>query len=170
MTTDSDDKNETLGDVLRSRGISRRSFLKFCAATASMMALPPSMVPAIASALEKARRPSVIWLSFQECTGCTESLTRSYATTIESLIFNTISLDYHHTLMSASGDHAEAARKAAMKENWGKYLLIVDGSIPTGNAGYSTIAGINNLDMFLETAAGAAAIGGLPILGAVAPP
>jgi hydrogenase small subunit len=158
MTTDSDDKNETLGDALRSKRISRRSFLKFCAATASMMALPPSMIPAIASALEKARRPSVIWLSFQECTGCTESLTRSYSTTIENLIFNIISLDYHETLMAASGDHAEAARKAAMKENWGKYLLIVDGSIPTGNAGYSTIAGVSNLDTFLETAAGAAAI------------
>jgi len=70
-------KDETLGEALRRQGVSRRGFLKFCAATASLMALPPSMVPVIAAALEKARRPSVIWLSFQECTGCTESLTRS---------------------------------------------------------------------------------------------
>jgi len=123
-----------------------------------MMALPPAMIPKIANALEKARRPSVIWLSFQECTGCTESLTRSHSATIESLIFDSISLDYHHTLQAASGEAAEAARIAAMNENWGKYLLIIDGSIPTGNPGYSTIAGISNLDMFLQTAAGAAAI------------
>ena len=64
-------KDKTLGETLRERGISRRSFLKFCATTASMMALPPSMIPVIASTLEKVRRPSVIWLSFQECTGCT---------------------------------------------------------------------------------------------------
>ena len=151
-------KDQTLGDVLRSRKISRRGFLKFCAATASMMALPPTMIPAIARALENAKRPSVIWLSFQECTGCTESLTRSHAPTVEGLIFESISLDYHHTLQAASGEAAEAAREAAMKENWGEYLLVVDGSIPTGNAGYSTIAGISNMDMLLETAAGAAAI------------
>lgn len=155
-TIHSDD--ETLGDALTRQGISRRSFLKFCAATASMMALSPAMIPAIANALEKARRPSVIWLSFQECTGCTESLTRAHSATIESLIFDSISLDYHHTLQAASGRAAEEARIDAMKDNWGKYILVVDGSIPTMDMGYSTIAGISNLDMFLQTAAGAAAI------------
>ena len=149
---------KTLADVFRSRGVSRRSFLKFCAATASMMAMSPAMIPKIAEALEKAKRPSVIWLSFQECTGCTESLTRAHTATIESLIFDSISLDYHHTLQAASGHAAEEARKSAMQENWGKYILVVDGSIPTLDMGYSTIAGISNLDMFLETAAGAAAI------------
>ena len=44
-------KDETLGEALRRQGVTRRGFLKFCAATASMMALPPSMVPAIAAAL-----------------------------------------------------------------------------------------------------------------------
>jgi hydrogenase small subunit len=150
--------DKTLGETLRDQGISRRSFLKFCAATASMMALSPAMIPKIAHALESARRPSVIWLSFQECTGCTESLTRAHTGTIESLIFDTISLDYHHTLQAAAGHAAEAAREAAMEENFGKYLLIVDGSIPLGNPGYSTIAGISNVDMLMETAKGAAAI------------
>jgi len=151
-------KDKTLGDALRSQGVSRRSFLKFCAATASMMALSPAMIPKIAEALENARRPSVIWLSFQECTGCTESLTRSHAPTIEKLIFDSISLDYHHTLQAAAGHGAEAARIAAMEENYGKYLLVVDGSIPMDNPGYSTIAGISNHDMLMETAKGAAAI------------
>jgi len=149
---------KTLGEVLRQRGITRRGFLKFCAATASLMALPPAMVPRIAAALENARRPSVIWLSFQECTGCTESLTRSHSPTIEGLIFDAISLDYHHTLQAASGTAAERARELAMQENEGKYILVVDGSIPTANPGYSTIAGISNLDMLEEVAKGAAAI------------
>ena len=97
------------------------------------MALPAALVPRIAEALEKARRPSVIWLPFQECTGCTESITRAHGATLESLIFDAISLDYQHTLQAAAGDAAEQAREQAMKDNWGKYLLIVDGSIPTGN-------------------------------------
>ncbi|MEI6414147.1 MAG: hydrogenase small subunit [Pseudomonadota bacterium] len=162
---------DTLGESLRRLGVTRRGFLKFCAATASMMALPPGAAAAMAAALEKARRPSVIWLSFQECTGCTESLTRSDAPSLEGLIFNAISLDYHHTLQAAAGSAAEAAREQAMKESWGKYLLVVDGSIPLANPGYSTIAGISNVEMLKETAQGAAAIvavgtcaafGGLP--------
>jgi hydrogenase small subunit len=164
-------KDQNLGEYLRLQGVSRRGFLKFCSATASMMALPPSAVAQVAEALATARRPSVIWLSFQECTGCTESLTRSHAPTVESLIFDAISLDYHHTLQAAAGHGAEAAREAAMEENSGEYILVVDGSIPVGNPAYSTIAGISNLDMLKEVAehcfaivavGTCAAFGGLP--------
>jgi hydrogenase small subunit len=162
---------QTVGENLRSQGISRRDFLRFCAALASLMALPPSMTSRVAEALEKARRPSVIWLSFQECTGCTESLTRSHAPTVEGLIFNALSLDYHHTLQVAAGQAAERAREQAMADNFGKYILVVDGAIPTGNPGFSTIAGISNQDMLMHAAKGAAAVvavgscaafGGLP--------
>ncbi len=162
---------KTIGQTLREQGISRRGFMKFCAATASMLALPPSMIPQVAQALENAPRPSVIWLSFQECTACTESLTRSHAPTVEGLIFNQISLDYHHTLQAAAGHSAEHARELAMQANEGKYILVVDGSIPLGNSGFSTIAGISNEQMLQDTAKHAAAIiavgtcaayGGLP--------
>jgi len=150
--------NKTLGELLREQGISRRGFLKFCTAMTSLMALPPASMTAIAAALEKARRPSVIWLSFQECTGCTESLTRSHNPTVEGLILGQVSLDYHHTLQAASGSAAEHARLQAMKENHGQYLVVVDGSLPLGNPGYSTIAGISNVDMLRETVEGAAAV------------
>jgi len=151
-------KDQTLGEYLQAQGVSRRGFLKFCSATASLMALPPSVVAQVADALAAARRPSVIWLSFQECTGCTESLTRSHAPTLESLIFDAISLDYHHTLQAAAGEAAESARLATVEESAGEYLLVVDGSIPIGNPAYSTIAGVSNLEMLKESAAGAAAI------------
>lgn len=147
-----------LSDRLQAHGISRRSFLKYCATTASLLALPPSMGGRIAQALESQRRPSVIWLSFQECTGCTESIVRSDAPSIESMIFETISLDYHHTLMAASGHAAEEAREQAMRDNWGNYLVLVDGSIPTGNMGFSTTAGESNIDTLRRVAEGAAAI------------
>jgi hydrogenase small subunit len=147
----------TLGDLLRSQGIGRRAFLKFCSATATLMALPAGVASAMAETLAGARRPSVIWLSFQECTGCTEALTRSHSPTIESLLFDFISLDYHHTLQAASGDAAEHAREQAQHDNEGKYLALVDGSIPLIEH-CSTIAGISNLEMLKEATAGAAAI------------
>ena len=163
-------------ETLARQGVSRRTFSKYCATLASMMALSPAAGHAMASALAATpaatRRPSVIWLPFQECTGCTESITRSHSPTIESMIFDMVSLDYQETLMAAAGFQAEEALHTAMKENQGKYLLIVDGSIPMGQDGaYSCIAGRTNLDLLQEASRGAAAIvamgscaafGGLP--------
>jgi hydrogenase small subunit len=145
-------------DYLRARGVSRRGFLKFCAAMTSAMALPPAMLPRVVQALEKARRPSVIWLPFQECTGCTESLTRAHGATLEQLIFEAISLDYQHTLQAAAGDAAERAKQEAMQANWGEYLLVVDGSIPLGNPAFCTIGGRSSVDLLTEAAKGAKAI------------
>ncbi len=146
-------------DTLVREGVSRRTFLKYCATLASMMALPPTAGRAMAEALAAARRPSVIWLPFQECTGCTESITRSHSPTLEGMIFDMVSLDYQETLMAAAGHQAEEALHATMKDNAGKYLLIVDGSIPLGLDGaYSCIAGRTNVDLLKEAAAGAAAI------------
>jgi len=149
----------TLGEGLAQRGISRRALLKFCTAMTSLMALPPGMAPAMAQALAKAKRPSVIWLPFQECTGCTESFTRADSPSVEGLIFDMISLDYQETLMAAAGSAAESARDQVVKDNFGKYLLLVDGSIPTADGGvYSTIGGVTNLELLREVAKGAAAI------------
>jgi hydrogenase small subunit len=161
---------KSIGAQLRESGISRRTFLKYSTSLASLLALPGGMIPVFAEKLANARRLPVIWLSFQECTGCTESLTRSNAPTLENLLFNFISLEYHHTLMAAAGTAAESAREAARTSEHGRYLLIVDGSIPTLN-GYSTIAGIDNLDMLRMSVEGASAViaigscasfGGLP--------
>lgn len=163
---------ELLADVLRERGVSRRAFLKYASYMVSLMALPPSAACAMAEGLAKARRQAVIWLSFQECTGCTESLTRSFSPSLEELIFDFISLDYHHTLQAASGEAAEAARRQSMQDNKGKYIVVVDGSVPTADGGvYSMIAGQTNMAILAETVADAAAViavgtcaafGGLP--------
>ena len=100
----------TIGESLQRRGVSRRALLKYAGYLGALMALPASATQAFAEGLANARRQSVIWLSFQECTGCTESLTRSFSPTFEDLIFDLISLDYHDTLQAASGEAAEEAR------------------------------------------------------------
>jgi hydrogenase small subunit len=89
----------------------------------------------VATAVGKARRPSVIWLHFQDCTGCTETLLRTSAPDVGHLILDVISLDYHETLMAASGAQAEAALRTAMSESAGKYVLVVEGAIPTSDNG-----------------------------------
>lgn len=153
------DNKQRLAHELQRQGISRRAFMKFCTSMASAMALGPAVAAEMAEKLAIVQRQSVIWLSFQECTGCTEAITRSHKPSLESLIFDFISLDYHHTLQAASGHAAEQARDAAMHANGGQYILIVDGSIPLKDDGvYSTIAGMTNLDMLQQVAKDAAAI------------
>ncbi|MDP2852038.1 MAG: hydrogenase small subunit [Gallionella sp.] len=156
-------------------GISRRDFLQLCTAMAATMGLPSGAEAAMAEAVATKKRPSVIWLHFQECTGCTESLLRAEHPTLEKLILDVISLDYHETLFAAAGHQAEAARKTAMKENKGKYLLVVEGAIPTKDKGiYCKIGGQTAMDMLKECAADAAAVvaigscaswGGMPSTG-----
>ncbi len=154
-----EDATEAAGAVVNRLGIGRREFLQFCAATAATLGLPAGAEAAIAKAVEKAKRPSVIWLHFQECTGCSESLLRAEHPTIEKLILDLISLDYHETLMAAAGHQAEAARKAAMKANKGKYVLVVEGAIPVKDNGiYCKVGGQKAIDMVKEVAADAAAV------------
>lgn len=150
---------ETIGEGLARRGISRRALFRYSAYLASLLALPPMASRAMAEALAAAPRQPVIWLSFQECTGCSESLTRSFSPTLEDLIFDLISLDYHETLMAVSGAAAEKAMEDSRQANKGKYVLVVDGSVSTAAGGiYSTNAGKTNLATLQDMAADAAAV------------
>jgi hydrogenase small subunit len=143
-------------------GLKRRDFLKFCTGIAATLGLSPSFGVRIANAATAATRPPVIWLSAQECTGCTESLLRAYHPTLETLILDMISLDYHEALAAGAGHQAEEFRDQSMKRNWGKFVLVVDGSIPTKDGGiYCMVAGEPILKTVREAAEGAAAIIGI---------
>jgi hydrogenase small subunit len=150
---------DTLGDRLTQRGVSRREFLDFCGKLAVVLGLGEAAGPRLAHALRLVRRPSVIWIQLQECTGCVESVLRTVEPTIGNLILEMVSLDYSHTIMAAAGHQAEAALQQAMKANAGKYLLIVTGSVPLADGGvYTTIGGRTAKAVLEEAAQGAAAI------------
>jgi hydrogenase small subunit len=127
---------------------------------AAYMGLPASFGAKIAEAATTAKkRPPVIWLSAQECTGCTESLLRTSHPTLEHLILDLISLEYHETLNTGSGHQAEEFRAKSIEENKGKFILVCDGSIPVKDGGvYCKIAGKPVLDILKETAPKAAAV------------
>ena len=113
----------------------------------------------MAQAVESGQKPSVIWLSFQECTGCTESLLRASHPRLDELILDLISLDYHEALMAPSGRAAEEAREAAMAAHAGRYVLVTEGAIPTRDGGiYCMIGGRTALDIVREVAEHAAAV------------
>ena len=152
-------ESEGLQKHLENRGVSRRDFVKFCGEMGVMLGLGMAAGPRIAKALEAVKRPSVIWLQLQECTGCVESVLRTADPTIGDLLLDVVSLDYNHTLMAGAGDSVERAKKSAMDANRGKYVLVVTGSIPMNEGGiYTTIGGRTAHDILVEAAGGAVAI------------
>ena len=180
---------ETIAQSLEKQGVSRRDFLKLSGLLAAAMGLtiaPPvaaSGLPsklgrgyqanrAVLSAMESKPRLPVIWLEFQDCAGCTEAISRSDSPTLGNLVLNTLTIEYHETLSAAARFQLEQAKQDAMKKYAGKYILVVEGSIPLANDGvYCTVGGRTALDLLKEAAAGAAAIiatgncasfGGLP--------
>ncbi|MGE0554658.1 MAG: hydrogenase small subunit [Gemmatimonadales bacterium] len=150
---------DTLKDHLDERGISRREFLEFCGSLAVVLGLGRDAAPRVAAALQEAKRPSVVWIQLQECTGCVESVLRTAEPTIGNLVLDLISLDYSHTLMAAAGHQVEDTLQSVMRENAGKYLLLVTGSVPLNDDGvYLTIGGRTAKVILEEAAAGAAAV------------
>jgi len=152
-------EGETLGQHFESRGVSRRDFVKFCGEMAIVLGIGAAAGPRIARALEAVKRPTVIWLQLQECTGCVESVLRTADPTIGDLLLDVVSLDYNHTLMAGAGEAVERAKQSSMAANKGKYILVVTGSIPTKEDGiYTVIGGRTAEDLIKEAADGAAAI------------
>ncbi len=159
-----------LTDHRAMRGIDRREFVNVCIKAAAAVGLPWPAALEMAEAVSRGARASVVWLGFQGCTGCTESLLRTSHPDLAELILDVISLDYHETLLAGAGRQAEAALEAC--QSAGRYVLVVEGAVPTGAHGvYCQIGGRTSLDLLHDAAQGADAIialgscasfGGLP--------
>ncbi len=140
-------------------GHSRRDFLKFCSWLAAAAGLESSQVGQVVHALETKPRIPVVWFHFQECTCCSESFIRSSHPIVSDVILDKLSLDYTQTLQAAAGKQCEDALQQTMKKYKGEYLMLVEGSIPTGDDGvYCCINGRTALDICREAAEGAKAI------------
>jgi len=152
-------EGEPLDAYLTKRGVSRRAFLTFCGQMTAALGLASAMTPRVAAALAAQRRPTVVWLSLQECTGCTESVLRTASPTIGNLVLDVISLDFQENLMAAAGGQAEAALQDSIAKNKGDYLLVVTGSVPLNEDGiYTTIGGRTAKAILEEAAIGAKAV------------
>ncbi|MEA5114258.1 MAG: hydrogenase small subunit [Geobacteraceae bacterium] len=158
--------------IWEEKGISRRDFMKFCTAMSAALALPVTFAPKIARALDEVKRPTLVWLEFQDCAGDTEALLRASKPAVSEIILDVLSLDYHETLMAASGRQAEENLWKTVREQRGKYIAVVEGSIPVKDGGvYCCIGGRSALDVAREVCGNAfatiavgtcAAYGGIP--------
>jgi hydrogenase small subunit len=145
--------------IPRLGGLTRRRLLQFCAGAAATMGLGSAAGLRMAEAAQSASRPPVIWLHGQECTGCTESLLRAFHPSLETLILDLISLDYHETLCAGAGRQALDYKNRIMTERRGEYILVTEGAIPTRDGGiYCKVGGKTQIEEVKHAAEGAAAI------------
>lgn len=164
------DKERELYRELELKGVSRREFLKYCAATAAVLGLSElEFTTRVVQALESAsKKPPVIWLSGQDCAGCSISFTGALNPPAASIILDKISLRYHEAIMAASGHLAESVYHETVKK--GGYVLIVEGSVPSVDDRFCMVGGRpfrKILEEAAEKAAGIIAVGACATYGGI---
>ncbi|MBQ6390963.1 MAG: hydrogenase small subunit [Eggerthellaceae bacterium] len=137
-----------LVDVLAARGISRRSFLKFCGTLAVAAGLSSAAAPRVANALEtelenaKGGLFPVLWIEGASCTGCTESFAQIETPDVGKVVLELIALNYSDVLCAGAGHSLERAKEETIQN--GNYVVVYEGGITQG-------FGSNTLRVAMET-------------------
>ncbi|MBM2841693.1 MAG: hypothetical protein HW412_2221 [Bacteroidetes bacterium] len=127
--------------------ISRREFVQWAVAAPAAYSTVEAFLPRLAAALQEAvKEYPIIWLQASTCSGCSVSVINTIHPSIKNVIIEQVlpghklNLLYHGTLMAATGSLSlDVARSTADKFK-GKYVLIVEGAIPTKDKGiYGTL-------------------------------
>jgi NiFe hydrogenase small subunit HydA len=150
-----------LDEALADHGLSRRDFIKWTALTTTLLMLPPLFKPLVARAAEQFSRLPLAWLHFAECTGCSEAFLRTSYPNVDSVLLDTISLEYHETVMAAAGYQAEQNLEKCLKDFPGKFVCVIEGALPRGmNGNYLRLGprGRTGIDIGREVASKAAAV------------
>ena len=148
----------TLNKQLQASGISRRTFLKFCATTASLLALPQKRCCRFGDCPWQCEKTLCDLVALSRVHRVYRSNIALSCSHIGKPYFRSYFVGLSAYDNGCPGEQAEDARRAAMNAHKGQYLLLVDGSVPVGNPGYSTISGMSNVDMLRESAKDAAGI------------
>lgn len=112
--------------------LSRRSFLQLSTRLCAVMGLGAGAIPRLAEAAEElaSGNAPVLWLQGQSCSGCSISLLDAEAINPVQLLTRYISLSFHQTLSTATGQQAvETVNKIIAA---GGHILIVEGAVPAG--------------------------------------
>jgi len=144
-------------EKLAARGVSRRDFLKYCGSVAALLGMSEMYAPQIAAAVEKGALQPALWMAHGLCTGCTESMAQVDSPDVPTVVLDLLSVNYWETVMAAAGTQAEDNIKATVAK--GGYVVIVEGSVMTGDGGnVLRIGGRPGIDELKEVAANAAAV------------
>ncbi|WP_415407575.1 hydrogenase small subunit [Sulfurovum sp. CS9] len=110
-----------------------REFNKWVSMLTADLKLHPEYEPLVKEGVEHLNKMPIIWLELADCSGNSEGFIKNVNPSVEDLILDYISLDYHELLMAASGDNSENALNSVIEND--QYILMVEGAIPLGLEG-----------------------------------
>lgn len=151
---------ENLDAALESFEMSRE-FNRWISMITASMRLHPGFEETVAEGVRQLNKIPIIWLELADCSGNSEGFIKSAHPSVDDLILNYISLDYHELLMAPSGDRSEAVLERIVSEDAGRYVLIVEGAVPLGLEGkFLRIGpkGETGVELLCRVAANAAAV------------
>jgi len=98
-----------------------------------------------------------IWIAGASCSGCSVSLLNAVSPSIQNVLVDPVipgkhvSLKFHATIMAGSGEPVVRVLRDTSKQKPGEYLLIVEGSIPTGEDGlYCTLGELDGREITMK--------------------
>jgi hydrogenase small subunit len=127
--------------------ISRRDFLKWMITSGVAVGVGKVGIEKATHILANILYTPVIWLQASGCSGCTIAFLNMVENngdnlpTVDNLLLKKIDLKYHNNIMAASGREAMEILASEAQLNNRKYILIVEGGIPTAQNGIHCIIG-----------------------------
>ncbi len=110
----------------------KKEYNRWVSMVTANMRLHPDFEPLVNEGVEQLNKIPIIWLELADCSGNSEGFIKTAHPKVDDLILKYISLDYHELLMAASGDQSETVLDSIIKNDAGKYILMVEGAIPMG--------------------------------------
>lgn len=125
----------------------RREFLQWTTAISVFGPFSRDFLPKLAAALQEAvKEYPLIWMQAAACSGCSVSVINTIHPSIKNVILDQILpghqlfLNYHSTLMAATGKLSTDTALETARKSKGKYIYILEGAIPTQDDGiYGTL-------------------------------
>lgn len=147
-----------LNASLAARGVSRRQLIQFCSAALATLAIPDRYLSKAVAAVGASKKPVLVWMQFQDCTGCSESILRTSHPEVADIVLDILSWEYHEVIMAGAGSAANSVLDRVVRDEKGKYLAVVEGAVPTAGGGiYCTIGGRTGLELAQRVCGNAAA-------------
>lgn len=152
--------SDNLEEAIQSFEMSHE-FNRWVSMITASMHLHPSYEDVVKEGVTNLNKIPIIWLELADCSGNSEGFIKTAHPKIDDLILKYISLDYHELLMAASGEQSEQVLRDIVRNDAGKYVLIVEGAVPMGLDGkFLRIGpkGETGVDLLKRVAANAAAV------------
>ena len=106
---------------------------------------------------EKVVEYPAVWIAGASCSGCSVSLLNSVSPAVQNLLIDPIipgkhvSLRFHATIMAGSGEPVIEVLRETSKKLPDKYILMVEGSVSTGEDGlFCTIGEIDGKEVTMK--------------------